>query len=256
MSTQAPLGTFAASFSVYAREAEHLAYYHITGGWNETPPDGVMIKPLKQVLASANETRQLIVLHTLGSHMDYRLRYPAEFDVFKPSQAKMDTALLHTAAYKEQQSNAYDNSILYSDYFLSEVLSAVKSSGRPLAAVLFVSDHGEDLYDQGCDNWGHGKATPAGLRVPLFFWYSRAYEQMFPGKVAMLKQHRHEPLTTESVFPLLLDAAEIHFPSEDETRSVMSPSFSPRKPRIAYSVSGYSIDFDRAHLNSACELVN
>ena len=215
-----------------------------------------MIEPLKRILANPAERRQLVVVHTLGSHMEYRRRYPDEFDVFKPSLTRTDPQLWHDQAFKDKLSNTYDNSILYTDYFLSEVLAALKASGRPLAAMLYVSDHGEDLNDGGCDHRGHGLATPAGLRIPLFFWYSDAYQQTLAAKVAQLQRHRNEPLTNEAVFPLLLDAAEIHFSGEDLSRSVMSVSFVRPAKRIVYSISPGAVDFDRAHLNKECVLVN
>jgi len=256
LSTQAPLGTWDASFSIYAKEAEHIAYYNITGGMKDTPPDGVMLEPLKRILAKTAEGRQLIVIHTVGSHLEYWHRYPDEFDVFKPSLEKDYPQLLRDQAYKDKLNNAYDNSILYTDYFLSEVIAAIKASGRPLAAVVYVADHGEDLYDGGCNNWGHGKSTTAALRIPLFFWSSEVYQQRFAAKMEQLSQHRNEPLTTESIFPLLMDTAEIHFPSESLTKSVMSASFVRPSSRIVHPVNFGDMDFDHAHLTSTCELRN
>jgi len=256
LSTQAPVGRFDATFSAFARESEHVTYYNVSGGWGATPPDGVMIEPLERILAKS-EGRQFIVLHTLGSHLQYRRRYPDEFDVFKPSLSKTDPELMHDQAYKEALSNTYDNSILYTDYFLSRVIATLESSGRPLATMLYVSDHGEDLNDGGCDSRGHGPATVAGLRIPLFFWSSDAYQQDFAAKVAQLQRHRNEPLTNESVFPLLLDAADIHYSGEDLSRSVMSASFVPPAKRIVYSIMRPGpLDFDRAHVNRECVLVN
>lgn len=257
MSMQSPIGPFDAAYSSYANEAEHLTYFNMTGGFSgDTPADGVMLGPLRKALAATTETRQLIVIHTLGSHMQYRKRYPDEFDVFKPSLASSAPITQHDAAYEAELDNAYDNTILYTDYFLSQVIAAVKASGRPLATVLYVSDHGEDLLDGGCGKSGHGHATPQSVRVPLFFWYSDTYQQTFPEKVATLRRNGKEPLTTESVFPLLLDAAAIQFPTEDMTRSVMSPAFTRHVPRIFRTMEGSTINFDRAHQNAECELVN
>src|SRR5262249_13673806 len=154
-----------------------------------------------------------------------------------PSLTRASPEIWHDAAYREKLSNTYDNTILYTDYFLAEVIAAVKASGRPLAAILYVPDHGEDLYDGGCEKWGHGKATTAGPRIPMLFWYSDAYEQAFQKKLAALRVHRDEPLTTESVFPLLLDAAEIHYPGEKSTQSVMSEAFARQPRRIVFGLS-------------------
>lgn len=253
MSTQSPLGLHDSPFSIYAKESEHVAYFNLTGSWNETPQDTVMLPHLKEVL-SGPEPRQLIVIHTLGSHYDYRYRYTEQFDLFKPSPTRNEPLSLHDQASKEKLNNAYDNSILYTDYFLDEVITAVRASRRPLAALMYVSDHGEDLFDQGCENSGHGRSTRATYRIPFFFWYSDEYAKRFPAKVSALSQHRTEPVTTEAVFPTLVDAADIHFAGEDLTRSVSSPAFQPHR-RIVTGFWG-NLDYDHAHLNDQCELVN
>ena len=255
LSTQAPIGAYDAAYAAYAQEADRVFYYNVTGGWEVTVTDGVMLEPLRSILADTSQPRQLIVVHTMGSHIDYRERYPSEFDIFKPSLERMDTTRWRDAGYIARLNNAYDNTIRYSDYFISEVIDAVEASGRKLATVLYVSDHGEDLYDHGCNNWGHGKPTVAGLRVPMFFWYSAAYAQRFQTKISMLQQHRSAPLTLEAVFPLMLDAAGIQFPTEDASRSVMSSSFAPLPRRIAYTITG-KLDFNRAHLGKECLLTN
>lgn len=254
LSTQAPLGYNDVTYALYAGEADHVSYFNVTGTWARTPPDGIMIAPLRRILATGSEPRQLIVIHTLGSHIEYRLRYPVAFDVFKPSLEESDSTQWHDAAYKEKLGNTYDNTILYSDYVLGEVIDAVKASGRPLAAVLYVSDHGEDLYDGGCDLSGHGKLTIAGLRVPMFLWRSPTYDEIFPGKIEMLEKHIASRLTTQAVFPLMLDMADIHFPGEDSTKSVLSATFVAQPKRMTGFLNGH-IDFDRAHLNAECLLV-
>jgi glucan phosphoethanolaminetransferase (alkaline phosphatase superfamily) len=254
LSTQSPLGTFDASYAMYAKEADHTTYFNLTGGWNQTPVDGVMLEPLRRILAAPDEARQLIVLHTLGSHLEYRARYPKEFGRFQPALELDDPGLIHDAEYKARLNNAYDNSVLYADYVVSEIVNAVRESGRALGLVLYVSDHGEDLYDGGCDNWAHGKPTVANVRVPMFMWYSAAYATAFPDKVASMREHATAPLTAESVFPSLLDAADIRFPGEDLRRSVLSPSFAPPTKRLVL-VGRAMVDFDRAHIGPQCLLV-
>jgi glucan phosphoethanolaminetransferase (alkaline phosphatase superfamily) len=255
LSTQAPVGFYDAPVALFAREADHLAYYNKVGGWGVTPPDGIMLQPLQRLLATSAQQRLLIVLHTMGSHFDYRFRYPSGFDRFRPSPATDEDLSLHGTASKEKVSNSYDNSILYTDYFLSEVIRLIKESNRPVGALLYLSDHGEDLYDPPCGTTGHGRATPMTYRIPFLFWYSDEYARVFPRQLEQLKRHRDAPLTTQSVFPTLLDAAGIHFPNESLTRSLASSAFAPA-PRLVVNLSGKMIDFDRAHMNSYCELDN
>lgn len=257
LSVQQPNGLHDSPFAAIAREAEHVAYFNPTGGWTYgTPWDGAMLEPLKKVLAKTSERRQLIILHTLGSHNNYQYRYPPEFDSFKPSFPKTSTLVNFNRTDASTLTNTYDNSILYTDYFVSEVIAAVRSSGRKLATVTYVSDHGENLFEAPCFLWGHPHLTAENIRIPLLFWYSEGYQQAFPHRIVVLKSHRTEPLTTEAVFPLVLGAAGIHFPGEDPTRCVVSDSFSPLPHRLVRSLSGLTIDFDRAHITDSCELAN
>jgi len=137
---------------------------------------------------------------------------------------------------------------------LSRAIAQLKASGRPVTALLYVSDHGEDLFDQQCRFSGHGRSTTAGFRVPMLFWYSDGYAQRLAGKVEALRRNRMARMTTENVFPTLVDGAGIRFPSQDLTRSAASDSLREHR-RLVASLSG-SIDFDRARRNDNCELIN
>ncbi|HTT41107.1 MAG TPA: phosphoethanolamine transferase [Burkholderiales bacterium] len=253
LSNQAPLGSYETPVSVYAAEADERRYFNAADFSKATPYDAVMLPSLAEVLAK-DESRQLVVVHTLGSHFSYRQRYPDQFDIFRPSPSPDAPVPYDDWTYRDVLNNAYDNSILYTDYFLSEVISQLKISGRPLTAMLYVSDHGEDLFDQQCRRAGHGRSTPAAHRIPMFFWYSDQYAARYPEKLEALRANRRVRLTTESVFPTFLDAAGIAFPTQDLTRSAMSRSLTER-PRRVVSLAGL-VDFDHARLNEKCDLTN
>jgi glucan phosphoethanolaminetransferase (alkaline phosphatase superfamily) len=253
LSNQAPIGKYDTPISVYAKEADQRHYFNVADFSKATPYDDVMLPQLARILAR-DEPRQLIVIHTLGSHYNYRQRYPDQFNVYRPTPDPDASISLMDPSRKEEINNAYDNSILYSDYFLSEVITDLKTSPSQLSALLYVSDHGEDLFDEGCPNIGHGKATVAGLRVPVFFWYSNGYAGRFSDKIQALVANRSARLTTENIFPTLLDAAGISFPTQDLTRSAMSRSLQERR-RLLGGLAN-TIDFDRARPNDKCELTN
>ena len=254
LSTQAPLGAFDAPIAVNARESDHVAYFNGSGAWGLTPPDGVLLEPLKRALAQSAEPRQLIILHTLGSHYDYRYRYPHAFERFKPAPSPEDAVDMHDDVFREKLHNAYDNSILYTDYFISQVIAAVSQSDRPVATVLYLSDHGEDVFDKDCGEVFRGRSTPISFRIPLFMWYSDGYRRAYPRKIEMLEQHRLQPLTTRAVFPTMLDAADVHFAGEDLSGSVMSEKFET-KPRTVSTFNGV-VDFDHARFTSMCKFDN
>ncbi len=51
---------------------------------------------------------------------------------------------------REEIGNAYDNAILYTDYFLSEVIGLLKQNSKDFeTAMIYMSDHGESLGENG-----------------------------------------------------------------------------------------------------------
>jgi lipid A ethanolaminephosphotransferase len=105
----------------------------------------------------------LIVLHSIGSHgPKYANRYPKDFDKFKPSCKKQPQKC---SRYKVD--NAYDNSILYTDYFINKTIETIKSD-----FVLYASDHGESLGENGI--YLHGMpyfmAPIEQKHIPMLLW--------------------------------------------------------------------------------------
>jgi lipid A ethanolaminephosphotransferase len=89
----------------------------------------------------------LIVLHQMGNHGPaYYKRYPKEFEKFTPV---CETNQLEKCT-QDEVSNAYDNAILYTDYFLSEVIKFLKPYSQDYeTAMFYMSDHGESLGENG-----------------------------------------------------------------------------------------------------------
>lgn len=103
---------------------------------------------------------RFVVLHLGGgSHgPKYADRYPPEFQKFTPMCDDADVANRCTL---EQLYNAYDNSILYVDYVLGEIITRLDRSGAPYVFI-YVSDHGESLMED--DRMFHG--MPPGVPLP------------------------------------------------------------------------------------------
>ena len=130
------------------------------------PVDDMLLVPqLAQSLKEHPRGRHLVILHTKGSHYLYSQRHPREFARFTPECFSIDAA-----CSKEQLVNSFDNSILYTDAVLKQVIDQVR--GRK-AIVFYTSDHGESI-----DDGVHFHATPRQIappekrRVPMLVWMS------------------------------------------------------------------------------------
>ena len=112
----------------------------------------------------------LIVLHQMGSHGPaYYKRYPRQFEQFTPT---CQTAELSDCS-AEQINNAYDNTVVYTDYFLNQVIELLKANTNTFqASMLYVSDHGESLGENGIYLHGlpYAFAPDTQKQVPVLLW--------------------------------------------------------------------------------------
>jgi len=168
--------------------------------------DEGMLANLQDFVDGFPEGDVLIVMHQMGSHGPaYYKRYPEAFRNFEPT---CDTNELEECT-REEINNAYDNSILYTDYFLSRVIEFLRSNDdRFETAMFYVGDHGESLGEYGL--YLHGApyvlAPDAQTRVPMIFWFGRNYDDADRQAMAAM---RDRPFSHDNVFHTLLGFFEI-----------------------------------------------
>jgi len=238
LSNQISFGQYDTPVSVFAKEANVIQFLNLGGFTNNSNFDQILFDPLKIALADP-APKKLIVLHTLGSHWNYSQRHPASFDKWQPSLFGIDKPVYTDRKIKPQLNNSYDNSILYTDWFLSEVIGTLKANA-PLSSLMYVADHGQTLYDGSCKLAFHGHNTQYEFHVPAFMWYSDDYLVRYPEKVAELKRHRKAKLATENFFHTLLDMADIRYPNDRLEWSFLSPEFKLHKRYVdSYGWSNY-----------------
>ncbi len=220
LSNQQKFGTHDTSTSVYAKEADEITFLNKTNYSNRGETDDVILPEFKKILNNAIH-KKLIVIHTLGSHFDYSHRYPTEFDIFKPSLNDLNGYSLQDRHNKQQLINSYDNSILFTDYVLNEVIESIKEKKQTESFLLFSSDHGEDLLDNSCDKSGHGNETAYNFEIASFAWYSDSFATKNADKVQYLHSNQHKKNNQTLIFPTLIDAADITIPNYTHERSVL-----------------------------------
>jgi glucan phosphoethanolaminetransferase (alkaline phosphatase superfamily) len=250
LSNQISFGKFDTPVSVFAKEADVVDFLNLGGFTDNSNYDEVLFGPLKHAVADP-APKKLIVLHTLGSHWNYSHRYPKQFDKWQPSLFGVDKPVYTDIRIKEQLNNSYDSSILYTDWFLAQVIGALRDTGQP-ASMLYVADHGQTLYDNSCRLAFHGHNTQYEFHIPAFAWYSDAYRERNPDKVGQLLRHRKAKLATENMFHTLLDMAGVHYPDERPDWSFVNPGFKQHK---RYVDSYGWTDYDHATIQGECHEV-
>ncbi len=245
LSTQSPLGVHDSSIALHASEADQVQYLNPVGYKKEGFYDDILLPAFERVLQQ-NEQKQLIVLHTLGSHFSYADRYPQAFDLFTPS-GKGQSISMHDQNSRVLLNNAYDNSVAYTDFILFNLIKQLEQS-QSISSLFYVSDHGENIFDGQCNKSGHGHNTERDYRVASILWTSELYNLNYPQKKSLAEQRREQPLMTSNVFHSLLDLAGIEYPDQKLTKSWLSPGWRPSS-RILQQ----GLDFDKAQRVGVCQ---
>lgn len=162
-----------------------------------------------------------IVLHQMGNHGPaYYKRYPAEFEKFKPV---CKTNELEKCS-NEEINNAYDNAILYTDYFLSKVIELLKENSHNFGTSMFyVSDHGESLGENGV--YLHGLpyfvAPDEQKNVAAIMWFGGESAKKI--NYDLLKKRSTEAFSHDNVFHTFLGMLEVKTPLYDKEMDILRP---------------------------------
>ena len=221
ISNQRPNHSF---IDLFGEEADRWTFIKDHAANPETVTDEQMLALVDKVLAKGRR-RELIVLHTYGSHFNYRERYSRSEAFFKPDEASEAEP-----GNRAQLLNAYDNTIRCTDKLLAGVIARIGSKGR-VAAMVYASDHGENIFDDDRKLFLHASPVPSyyELHVPLIVWLSPEYISAYPQIAAALNANRHKDVATSvSVFHTLLNIAHITTPLRNDRLSVADASYTPR----------------------------
>ena len=164
-----------------------------------------------------------IVLHQMGNHGPaYYKRYPKEFEQFSPV---CKTNQLEQCTI-EQISNAYDNSILYTDYFLAKTIAWLKQNSPEFESALFyASDHGESLGENGL--YLHGlpyfMAPKSQTHVPMFIWLDDELERYDEADRQVITDTAGDRLSHDNIFHTILGFMQVETELYDKKMDILQP---------------------------------
>jgi lipid A ethanolaminephosphotransferase len=177
-----------------------------------------MLVGLKEYIDQHKKGDVFIVLHQMGNHGPaYYKRYPKSFERFKPT---CQTNQLEDCTV-EEIGNTYDNVILYTDYFLSEVIKFLKLNSKEFeTAMFYISDHGESLGENGL--YLHGlpymMAPDNQIHVPAVMWFGDGFKV----NEAQVASRRAEKYSHDNIFHTVLGFMEIETESYNKQLDILN----------------------------------
>ena len=165
--------------------------------------DEVLLQDLQAYL-DKQQRDSIVVLHMKGSHgPSYSKRYPPAFERFGPvcnnNQLERCT--------RESIVSAYDNSLSYTDYVLGQTIDLLKRNAERFdTAMLYVSDHGESLGENGLYLHGlpYAMAPSEQTSIPMVLWISKDMQSRQNLDPQCLKEQRGVSLSHDNLFHSIL----------------------------------------------------
>ena len=183
----------------------------------------------------------LVILHLMGSHVDYRARYPQKTNtVFTPQ-------MYNRPELSDQQKQIlahYDNSLRYNDSIVAVVTQRFIDKD---AVVIYVPDHGEEIFDDSPYMYGRMHSANIDYRlarnemeIPFWIWGSPLYRENHPYGWMAIQNAKDRPLMIDALPHLLMYLGGISSPLYREELNVISPKYDEKRPRILKGETDYN----------------
>jgi len=201
--------------------------------------DEVLLTGLDDLLSGTGDL--FLVLHQMGSHGPaYFRRYPQQFERFRPACQSADLG----DCSQEEIQNAYDNSILYTDFLLDRVIAMLRERSSDYdTAMLYVSDHGESTGEGGMYLHGlpYALAPDVQTHIPMILWMSSPFAERFRIDRERLQARAADAYSHDNLFHSVIGLLDVRtavyrperdlfVPSRDERALTASAAESQRLP--------------------------
>lgn len=208
--------------TMFSKQADEQFYMNNDRNQSSRQYDSSVFEPFKNVLNDPAE-KKFIVIHLLGTHMKYELRYPEgeEYQRFKDKTGvnfNLDNDKLKVY-------NSYDNAVAFNDFVTTELFKLFKNSD-PNGFILYFSDHGEEVYQTAPhDVLGRNEKAPtkAMYTVPFMLWQSPKWLVSHPNN--HFESYVSRKFSTQDLIHTWSDLAGLSFDDYQPEKSIVNEKF-------------------------------
>lgn len=178
---------------------------------NKIDLDGDLINLIKEYGDLDNDSiYKTYFVHLMGSHYHFEKRYPADFERFKPTDYPFDDD-------KKDKLSKYDNSILYNDYVVYEIMRLFESKE---SIVIYFPDHGLDVYESSLNYIGHAMCTnaesvKAASSIPFMIYMSPMFQKKYPLLKKRVEDSVNNKFCTDDLIYTIMDILSVKFQDND-----------------------------------------
>ncbi len=220
----------------HGRLADVLDMVNRTPGRASASMDSELLDCVQEALDATDE-RKLIVVHLMGAHPHYKLRFPEGQNPFDDSPDAVERQLVSHGrpAWMRQFRADYDAAMLYHDSVVSSLFKMTRNTGdigKPEAyrAWMYLSDHGQEVGHE-TDRAGHSPSTRSGYRIPTVIWRSQPSE--YPASI------EDQPFRADWTAWALTDLLNIHWHGDDPSHNVLNGAYHWQAPVLPVEVKSF-----------------
>ena len=192
-------------------------------------------------LAKEDTDHNLIILHLMGSHLMYKSRYPQKTRKYLTAKMYNRPELTN----KQRMILAdYDNSLRYNDSIVTTVTQRFMDKD---AVVIYMPDHGEEMFDEKPYTYGRNHSANINKRlaryemeIPFWIWGSPRYRENHPYGWQAIQNAKDRPMMVDALPHLLLYLAGISTPLYRADLNIISSEYNQKRPRILKGVTDYN----------------
>lgn len=225
-----------------AHEAQETSFHaDAVAGPHPDVFDTNLLSRLDAVLSRLPQNgKAVIFLHMEGSHFSYQERYPPAFQRFSAA----DDPGSGLSDWQRQLIAQYDNSVLFSDSVLARTVDKLTAC-HCVAGMVYFSDHGERLFDNGSADpeFGHGfpHISRQEIEIPFVMWLSEEYRQQNPTLARMIGAHANSAAELHALFETLVDLTGVEYDGRSPALSLFSEAWRPPTELSVLSMDDRSV---------------
>jgi len=192
--------------------------------------DEVAIEPLSTIIKEDLSRNRVVFVHLMGNHGRYCSRYPPSFGAFHDKLTHGEFGQIANSG-NDEIINCYDNSVLYNDYVVSELIERIKGLGS-VSALLYFSDHADDVFN----NLGHNSSnfTYEMTHIPLVVWLSDRYKERYSQRSSFLSSHMESLFPSDYMFDTLLGLTGVESTVESKANDLTSAEYAISPERAVF----------------------
>ena len=218
----------------HARLADVVEMVNRTPGRAGASLDGELLDCIQEALEDTSE-RKLIVVHLMGAHPHYRLRFPAGENPFDDKVDDVEKGLIDRgrSMWVRKFRQEYDAAMLYHDFVVAKTLDLTRTVGPAgdYRAWMYLSDHGQEVGHVS-DKAGHSPSTASGYRIPMLLWRNREESSAQPGL-------GDRPFRADWAGWTMAELLHMKWTGESRVRNVLDPAYVWHAPTLPMQVDSF-----------------